>query len=59
MGSRMKIVNNFMAIAMNAVTAETLTLAEASGLERDVVLDVLRGTTARPSWEYSRVPRSR
>jgi 4-hydroxybutyrate dehydrogenase/sulfolactaldehyde 3-reductase len=46
MGSRMKIVNNFMAIAMNAVTAETLTLAEASGLERDVVLDVLRGTTA-------------
>ncbi len=46
MGSRMKIVNNFMAIAMNALTAETLTLAEASGLERDVVLDVLRGTTA-------------
>ncbi len=46
MGSRMKIVNNFMAITMNAVTAEALTLAEASGLERDVVLDVLRGTTA-------------
>ncbi len=46
MGSRMKIVNNFMAIAMNALTAETLTLAEASGLERDVVLNVLRGTTA-------------
>ena len=46
MGSRMKIVNNFMAIAMNAVTAEALTLAEASGLERDVVLDVLRSTTA-------------
>ena len=46
MGSRMKVVNNFMAIAINAVTAEALTLAEASGLERDVVLDVLRRTTA-------------
>lgn len=46
MGSRMKIVNNFMAITMNAVTAEALTLAKASGLGRDVVLDVLRGTTA-------------
>lgn len=46
MGSRMKIVNNFMAIGTNAVTAEALTLADASGLERDVLLEVLRGTAA-------------
>ncbi len=45
-GSRMKVVNNYQSIALDVLTAETLTLAEASGLDLDVVLGVLRGTAA-------------
>lgn len=45
-GGRMKLVNNYMSIACNAVTAEALTLAERSGLDRDLVVEVLMGTTA-------------
>jgi 4-hydroxybutyrate dehydrogenase/sulfolactaldehyde 3-reductase len=45
-GSRAKIVNNFMGISLNALTAEALTLAEASGLPIALALDVMRGTIA-------------
>ena len=45
-GSRMKIVNNYMSITLNALTAETLNLAEASGLNRELVCSVLLGTVA-------------
>ena len=45
-GSRMKIVNNFMSITLNATTAEALTLAEASGLDVEVARNVMLGTVA-------------
>ena len=45
-GARMKLVNNFMSIAGNVVTAEALTLAERSGLDRDLAVEVMMGTTA-------------
>lgn len=45
-GTRVKLINNYMSIACNAVTAEALTLAEKSGLDRDLTIDVLMGTTA-------------
>jgi 4-hydroxybutyrate dehydrogenase / sulfolactaldehyde 3-reductase len=45
-GSRMKIVNNFMSIALNATTAEALTLAEASGLDVELARKVMLGTVA-------------
>ncbi|MDE0099054.1 MAG: sulfolactaldehyde 3-reductase [Truepera sp.] len=45
-GSRMKIVNNFMSTALNVLTAEALTLAEASGLDIGLTIDVLSGTAA-------------
>lgn len=45
-GSRMKIVNNYLAIASNVLTAEALTMAEALGLNVDLAKDVLCGTTA-------------
>ena len=45
-GSRMKIVNNYMSIVLNALTAEALTLAECAGLDVGLALDVMRGTTA-------------
>ncbi len=45
-GSRMKIVNNYMSIALNALTAESLTLAECAGLDIGLALDVMRGTAA-------------
>ena len=45
-GIRMKIVNNFMSIALNAVSAEALTLAEASGLDLARTLEVLGSTPA-------------
>lgn len=45
-GSRVKVINNFMGISLNALTAEVLTLAEASGLDIRLALDVMRGTIA-------------
>lgn len=45
-GIRMKIVNNFMSAALNALSAEALTLAEASGLDVGRTLEVLAGTPA-------------
>lgn len=45
-GSRAKIVNNFMGISLNALTAEALTLAEASGITIELALEVMRGTIA-------------
>src|ERR671938_120561 len=45
-GSRMKVVNNFMSITLNATTAEALTLAEASGLDPELARKVMLGTAA-------------
>jgi 4-hydroxybutyrate dehydrogenase/sulfolactaldehyde 3-reductase len=45
-GSRMKIVNNYMSIVSNLLTAETLTLAESCGIGREVALEVMRRTPA-------------
>lgn len=45
-GIRMKIVNNFMSIALNALSAEALTLAEASGLDPHLAITVMSGTAA-------------
>ncbi len=45
-GSRMKIVNNFMSITLNATTAEALTLAEASGVDPELARQVMLGTVA-------------
>ncbi len=46
MGTRMKIVNNYQSTALNVLTAETLTLAEACGLDVNLAIEVMRGTTA-------------
>jgi 4-hydroxybutyrate dehydrogenase/sulfolactaldehyde 3-reductase len=45
-GIRVKIVNNYMAIVTNTVTAEALALAEASGVDPDLARKVMLGTTA-------------
>lgn len=45
-GSRMKVVNNFMSITLNATTAEALTLAKASGLDPELARTVMLGTVA-------------
>ena len=45
-GARMKLINNYMSIACNVVTAEALTLAEKSGVDRDLAVEVMMGTTA-------------
>ena len=45
-GARAKLVNNYMSIVSNIVTAESLVMAERCGLNQDVTLEVLRGTTA-------------
>ncbi len=45
-GSRMKLINNYLSIASNVVVAEALTLVEQSGLDRDLAIDILMGTTA-------------
>ncbi len=45
-GARMKLVNNFMSITMNATTSEALSLAEASGLDPELARSVMLGTVA-------------
>jgi 4-hydroxybutyrate dehydrogenase/sulfolactaldehyde 3-reductase len=45
-GARMKLVNNFMSITLNATTAEALALAEASGLDVELARKVMLGTVA-------------
>ncbi len=45
-GIRMKIVNNYLAIAACQLNAETLTLASRFGLDTAQTIDVLNGTTA-------------
>jgi 4-hydroxybutyrate dehydrogenase/sulfolactaldehyde 3-reductase len=46
MGIRVKIINNYMSIALNALSAETATLSEAIGLDFDTALSVMKGTPA-------------
>ncbi len=46
MGARMKIVNNYMSIALNVLAAEALILAERSGLDPDLARRVMLGTAA-------------
>lgn len=46
LGIRMKLVNNFMSAALNALSAEALTLAASCGLDIDLTLEVLAGTPA-------------
>ncbi len=45
-GARAKIVNNYLSIVTNVVTAEALVLAERCGLDREAALAVMRGTPA-------------
>jgi len=45
-GIRMKIVNNFLAIATNVATSEALTLAEANGIDPELARNLMLGTVA-------------
>lgn len=45
-GMRMKIVNNFLAVASAQLNAETLTLGARFGLDLEKTIEVLNGTTA-------------
>ncbi len=46
MGIRLKIVNNFMSIALNSLSAEAAVLCEAMGLSLDVAINMMKGTPA-------------
>jgi len=46
MGIRVKLINNYMSIALNALSAEAVALCEALGLSFDVALKVMNGTPA-------------
>lgn len=46
MGARMKVVNNFMSIALNSLAAEALVLAERSGLDPNLARETMLGTVA-------------
>jgi 4-hydroxybutyrate dehydrogenase/sulfolactaldehyde 3-reductase len=45
-GIRVKIVNNYMSISLNALSAEATTLCEALGLKFETALEVMKGTPA-------------
>lgn len=46
MGIRVKLINNYMSIALNALSAEAAVLCQALGLSFDVALQVMSGTPA-------------
>lgn len=46
MGIRVKLINNYMSIALNALSAEAAVLCEALGLSFDIALQVMNGTPA-------------
>ncbi|MCU7366928.1 sulfolactaldehyde 3-reductase [Pantoea stewartii] len=46
MGIRVKLINNYMSIALNALSAEAAVLCEGLGLPLDVALQVMNGTPA-------------
>lgn len=56
-GVRLKLVNNYMSMVGVAMTAETLALAKAAGLERAMVVRVLQGTAAGRGAINDRFPR--
>jgi 4-hydroxybutyrate dehydrogenase/sulfolactaldehyde 3-reductase len=45
-GIRVKVINNYMSIALNALSAEAATLSEAIGLEWETAMKVMSGTPA-------------
>ncbi|MDD3800439.1 MAG: NAD(P)-dependent oxidoreductase [Novosphingobium sp.] len=47
MGSRMKVVNNFLLLTIAEVSAEAVTLGTKLGLDIDTILKVTGGTTAQ------------
>jgi 4-hydroxybutyrate dehydrogenase / sulfolactaldehyde 3-reductase len=46
MGIRVKLINNYMSIALNALSAEAAVLCESLGLDLNVALNVMSGTAA-------------
>ncbi|WP_336221130.1 sulfolactaldehyde 3-reductase [Citrobacter amalonaticus] len=46
MGIRVKLINNYMSIALNALSSEAAVLCEALGLSFDVAVKVMSGTPA-------------
>ena len=46
MGIRVKLINNYMSIALNALSAEAAVLCETLGLDLDVAIKVMSGTAA-------------
>lgn len=46
MGIRLKIVNNFMSIALNSLSAEAAVLCESMGLSLDTAIKMMQGTPA-------------
>ena len=47
MGSRMKLVNNFLLLTVAQVSAEAVALGTKLGLDIDTILKVTGGTTAQ------------
>jgi len=45
-GIRMKVINNFMSIALNSLTSETLVLAEKAGLDPELARSLMLQTVA-------------
>lgn len=45
-GIASKLINNYMTTTLNVLTAEALTMGQSLGLNREILLEVLRGTPA-------------
>jgi 4-hydroxybutyrate dehydrogenase/sulfolactaldehyde 3-reductase len=55
-GTRIKIVNNFMSVTLNALTAECLALSDKIGLDRNLAIEVMSGTPAIKSHMLTTYP---
>lgn len=48
----MKLINNYMSIALNALSSEAVVLCESLGLNLDVAIKVMSGTAAGKATFY-------
>lgn len=55
-GVKSKVMNNYMTTSLIVLTAETLALAEAFGLDLDIAMEVMKGTPAGRTQLFTSFP---
>src|SRR5690606_27507996 len=57
MGQTIKVINNLMSVTALAITSEALVLGRASGLDPDVMIDIINASSGRNNATEDKFPR--